>query len=145
MTHFVNYTQILEDFRATLEAGNLGFKKVLKNASDMDFEYPNMPMADCRLKHIEPVNTAGQTYYIDIQIEVEVAVFDMTSRDKAATIRDGLTDAVQRLFQQNPHFSAMVDTVQIGAVDFETGETKAQGEFVAAAVAQFHAKLYSET
>lgn len=155
MTNFVNYSQILSDFRTALAGATLingltfqtkadGTKAVFKNASDMDFAYENMPMADCRLKQNVPLNTAGNTYYNDLLVEVEIACFDMTSRDKCATMRDDLTNAVQRFFQQNPHFSAFVDTVQIGAVLFETGETKAQGEFIAAAVAQFHVKLYSE-
>jgi hypothetical protein len=153
--NFVNYSQILEDFRAALAGASLinglsfatksdGSRSVFGNAQDTDFDYVNMPMADCRIRRADPENTAGQTYYNDIVIEVEIACFDMTSRAKCAKMRDDLTNAVQRFFQQNPHFSAFVDTVQVGAVDFETGETKAQGEFVAAAVAQFHVKLYSE-
>lgn len=145
MSEFVNYSQVLSDFRAALETAALGFKTVKKNAGDEDFNYHNMPMADCRILRADPENTAGQTYYCDITIQVEIACFDMTSRDKCATIRDGLTNKVQRFFQQNPRFSAFVDSTVVGAVEFETGETKAQGEFVAAAVAQFHVKLYSET
>lgn len=149
MTNFVDYAQILSDFKTTLEGATLinglTLTKVFKNATDLDFDYANMPMADCRLRQNVPENTAGNTYYNDILIEVEIACFDMTSRDNCATMRDNLTNAVQRLFQTTPHFSAAVDTVQVGAVDFETGETKAQGEFIAAAVLQFHVKLYSET
>lgn len=155
MTNFINYSQILTDFRNSLAGATLinglafavkadGTPAVFKNAQDTDFDYVNMPMADCRIRRADPENTAGQTYYSDITVEVEIACFDMTSRDKCATMRDDLTNAVQRFFQGNPHFSAFVDTVQVGAVDFEVGETKAQGEFVAAAVAQFHVKLYTE-
>jgi hypothetical protein len=149
MTNFVNYKQILIDFQTALAGATLinglVLKKVFKNAQDMDFDYVNMPLADCRLKHNIPLNMAGNSYYADLMVEVEIACFDMTSRDKCATMRDDLTNAVQRFFQQNPHFSAFVDTVQIGACQFETGETKAQGEFIAAAVLEFHVKLYSET
>lgn len=148
MTDFINYAQILTDFYTTLQSATLinglAFTKVFKNAEDMDYEYGNMPMADCRLKRAVPLNTAGDTYYSDIVIEVEIACFDMTERDVCATMRDNLTNAVQRVFQLNPHFSAYVDTVQIGVVNFETGENKAEGEFIAAAVAEFHVKLYSQ-
>lgn len=146
--NFVNYSQILQDFRDVLAGATLingvKFQAVLKDAMDMDFIYQNMPLADCRLKRGVPDNTSGNTYYNDLLIEVEIAVFDMTSRDKAATMRNDLTNAVQRFFQANQHFSAFVDTVVVGQVDFETGESKAQGEFIAAAVLQFHVKLYSE-
>ncbi len=156
MTNFINYSQVLIDFRDTLAQATLingltfaikadGQKAVFKNAEDMDFDYVNMPMADCRLKRNIPENTAGNTYYNDLVVEVEIACFDMTSRDKCATIRDNLANAVQRVFQLNPHFSAFVDTVQVGTISFETGENKAQGEFIAAAVLEFHVKLYSET
>lgn len=156
-TNFVNYKQILIDFQAALAGATLingvsfgtrpdGTKAVFKNAQDMDFIYPNMPMADCRFKSNVPENTAGNTYYNDLVIEVEIACYDMTSRDKCATMRDDLTNAVQRFFQQNPHFSSFVDTVQIGVTTFETGEDKAnQGEFVAAAILEFHVRLYTET
>lgn len=156
MTNFINYGQILTDFQLALKGATLinglafaplgdGTAAVFKNAQEMDFDFTNMPMADCRFKRLIPLNTAGNTYYSDLVIEVEIACFDMTNRDKCATMRDGLTNAVQRFFQQNPHFSAFVDTVQIGVVTFETGETKAQGEFIAASVAEFHVRLYSET
>lgn len=146
--NFINYGQILLDFQTALAGAvlinGLSLKKVFKNAQDMDFDYVNMPMADCRLKEAIPLNLAGNRYYGDIKLEVEIACFDMTSRDNCATMRDNLTNAVQRFAQLNPHFSAFVETVQIGPVQFETGETKAQGQFIAAAVLEFHVKTYAE-
>lgn len=155
--NFVNYSQILTDFKTALKTATLinsvkfatlndGTAAVFKNAEDMDFQYNNMPMADCRLKSNIPENTAGNTYYNDLVIEVEIACFDMTSRDKCATMRDDLTNATQRFFQTNPHFSAFVDTVQVGVTTFETGEDKVhQGQFVAASVSEFHVRLYTES
>jgi hypothetical protein len=152
MTNFINYAQILTDFRnlintanPTLLNGGVAFEKVFKNAQEIDYGYENMPLLDCRFKEANPLNTAGNTYYSDIWIEVEIACYDMTSRDNCATMRENLTNAVQRLVQTNPHFSANVDTVQVGRVVFETGEGKAQGEWIASALLDFHVKLYTET
>lgn len=147
MSNFINYSQILTDFRnllagATLING-LSFQTVLKNAQDSDFVYPNMPMADCCLMQAIPLNMAGNNYYSTITIQVEIACFDMTSRDKCATMRDGLTNAVQYVFQQTPHFSANVDTVQVGPVQFADAESKTQGQFMASAILEFNVKLYS--
>ncbi len=146
--NFINYSQILTDFKTALAGATLinglALRSVFKNAQDMDFDFVNMPMADCRLKVATPLNLAGNRYYSDLLLEVEIACYDMTSRDKCATMRDDLTNAVQRFAQLNPHFSAFVETVQIGPVQFETGETKAQGQFIAAAVLEFHVKLYAE-
>lgn len=144
MTDFINYSQVLLDMKNAVEGANLGFKTVFKNAGDYEFQYGNMPMLDFRVRRAIPQAVAGQTYYSDIVIEAEIACFDMTSRDKCATMRDNLTNALQRFFQENPRFGAYVDTTIVGTVEFETGETKAQGEFVAAAVAQFHVQFYSD-
>lgn len=150
MTVFVDYAQILLDFQTMLAAAGLVDTNsraltVFKNADDVAFEYGNMPMADCRFRRNVPaLVTIGQSYYCDLTIEVEIATYSMTSRDKCATMRDDLTGKIQRFFQQNPRFSAAIDSTIVGAVEFETTETKAQGEFVAAAVAQFHIQLYSQ-
>jgi hypothetical protein len=145
MTDFVNYSQILSDFRDGVEAANLGFKKVFKNASDIEYDAVNMPMADCCLKSNLPLNTSGQTYYNDVQIEVQIACFNLTSRDICATMCADLANGLQRWVQTHSRFSSFVDATQVGATVFQAGETRDQGQFVAAAILMFHVKLYSET
>jgi hypothetical protein len=122
----------------------LGFKSVFKNATDQDLQFQNMPMVDFRLRRMVPEPLAAQQYYSTVTLEAEIAHYEMTDRDKCATIRDDLTAALQRWLQENPHFSAFSDTVLVGPVEFEVGETKAQGEFVAAAVATFLIMGYSD-
>jgi hypothetical protein len=144
MSDFINYPQVLTDMKDAVSAANLGFKTVHRNADDNTFQYQNMPLVDFRVRRATPTAVAGQTYYSDILVEAEIACFDMTSRDKCATMCQGLTNALQRFFQVNPRFGAYVDSTIVGAVEFEVGETKAQGEFVAAAVATFHVLFYSD-
>lgn len=144
MADFINYTQVLADMKAAVDGADLGFKSTHTDASDVDFRYDNMPMLDLRVRRAVPTAVAGQTYYSDITVEAEIAAFSMTSRSKCATMRNDLTNALQRFFQENPRFGAYVDSTLVGAVEFEVGETKAQGEFVAAAVATFHVLFYSE-
>jgi hypothetical protein len=90
---FMNYDQILQDFVTAITAANLGFVKVLKDASDFDFHEANMPLADCRWKRVIPDNTAGQNYYCDGLLEVEIACFNMTSRASCCKMRNDLTNA----------------------------------------------------
>jgi hypothetical protein len=59
-------------------------------------------------------------------------------------MRNDLTNALQDYIRRHPRFSGNVDSTVVGAVEFEAGETKTQGQFVAAAVMQFHVKLYAE-
>lgn len=141
---FIDYTTIKNDAVAAITAAGLGFKKVIKDATDRDYEIPNMPMADVRLKRVVPQAVAGQTYYGDVTLEIEIAVFDLTNREEAATIRDNLASALQRFFQVTPHFGASIDTTLVGNADFDTGESKAQGAFVASAVCEFHVFLYRD-
>lgn len=144
MADFINYTQVLTDMKNAVDAANLGFKETFTDASDLDFRYDNMPMLDLRVRRAVPQAVAGQTYYSDILVEAEIAAYSMTSRSKCATMRNDLTNALQRFFQVNPRFGAYVDSTLVGEVQFEVGETKAQGEYIAAAVATFHVLFYSE-
>jgi hypothetical protein len=96
------------------------------------------------VKRIDPAPVTNQTYYSDLTIEAEICAHSMTNRREAAKLRDGLTNALQRYVKDNPRFSAMVDTTFIGQGNFGTGESKAEGAFVAGTVLEFHAKFYSE-
>jgi hypothetical protein len=144
MAEFANYNQILLDMKNAVEGAALGFKRCVVDADDNDFQFQHMPMADFRIKRNLPELVSAQTYYSAIQIEVEIACFDMTSRAKCATMRNDLTAALQGFFQANPRFGGYVDSTVVGPVEFEIGETKAQGEFIAAAVATFTVFFYSE-
>jgi len=144
MSDFANYNQILSDVVAATKASGIDFRKVTSDADDHDFQYQNMPMCDWRIRRNAPELVQGQTYYSAIQLEAEIACFDMTSRTKCATMRNDLTAALQGFFQANPRFSGYVDSTVVGPVEFEIGETKAQGEFIAAAVATFTVFFYSE-
>lgn len=144
MSVFGNYNQLLLDVQSTIQNAQAGFAAVFKNASDTDFEIQNMPLCDVRMKRAVPALVTLQAeYYVESVVEIEIATFHMTSRDQAAIMRDTLVDAVQWLFRSNPRFGGYVDSTIIGSAEFETGESKAQGEFVAAAVLQLHVQYYT--
>jgi hypothetical protein len=149
MTLFVNYSQILADAVALVRASSLFdasnptlFREVLKNANDRDYVTENMPLLDFRFKRAVPQDKATDSYWVEGLIEAEVAVFDLTSLDDAATIRDNLASGLQRLFQTNLRFSGSLDTTVVGNAEFGTGESKQTGAFVAGAVLDFHVFLY---
>lgn len=147
MSNFIDYAQVLADMRdAVLAAPNsLGFKRVTRNADDMDFQFQHMPMCDFRIRRASPdLVSIPNGYYSDILVEAEVAAYSMTSRDKCVTMCQDLTNALQGFFRENTRFGAYVDSTIVGVVEFEVGETKAQGEFVAAAVVTFHVLFSTE-
>lgn len=140
----IDYDLITLDMQATVIAGNLGFKKVLADASDTDFVFENLPMADVRFKRAIPNATGGNNYYTAVVMEIEIGANDMTSRRSSAKIRNDLIKALQELFQNNPRFSSSVDTTIIGNVECPNIETDDQGAFIASAVLEFHVMVYSQ-
>lgn len=144
MADFINYDQITTDFEAAVNGANMGFKTVLVDAMDRDFIIENMPLLDIRVKRAAPEPITNQTYYSDLTIEAEICAFDLTNRREAAKLRNDLANALQRFFKDHPRFSSLVDTTFVGQADFGTGESKAEGAFVAGAVLEFHPKLYAE-
>lgn len=146
MTDFVDTEGLLEDFRTLIEAQplSLGFQKVFLNASDVDFLFSNAPLLDLRIRRGKPVPTTNATYYTTLLLEAEIVVYSMTSREEAAKLRSSLTNELQRLVKNNPRFSAGLETTIVGDFEFGTGESKAEGAFVAGAVLEFYPQLYTE-
>lgn len=143
MTDFVDYDLIETDAANLISNANLGFKKVIINAEDVDFVFENAPLADIRTRRVLPEALGGRNYYSTIVLEVEIGAVDMTNRRASATIRNDLINATQRLFQDNPRFSNGVDTVILGNVELETVQDESQGAFIASAVVEIHVKLYT--
>lgn len=144
MADFIPIDQIEDDLKAAVIAASLGFKSVHTNAMDRDFEISQMPLLDIRAKRIDPMPVTNATYYSDFTLELEICAHDMTNRDDAARIRNGLTNALLRFVKDNPRFSSSLESTIIGQIDLGTGESKAEGAFVAGAVIELHPKLYTE-
>ena len=148
----IDYRQVLLDLKTLVEAsstvydplGTTKFQAVKLNANDRDYVTMNMPMLDIRLKRAVPDARTNSTYYVEVILELEVAVFDLTSLDDAATIRDGLVNALQTLLQANPRFSSVIETTILGNVDFATGEDDKSGAFLSGAVMELHVFTYSD-
>lgn len=144
MSDFIDYDQLLEDFKTAIESQSLGFKQVLIDASDRDFIYDNMPLLDIRIKEADPTAITNATYYTTMILEAEVCAYSFTSRREAAKLRGELVNKLQLFVKQHPRWSAQLETTIIGKASFGTGESKAEGAFVAGAVLEFHPQLYTE-
>lgn len=146
MAFFIPYSQICDDLQAAFKAEPTlaAVKTVAVDAMDRDFIFENMPLLDIRVKRAEPEPVTNATYYSDLTLEVEVCVYDMTNRGEAARIRNDLTNAIQLFVKANPRFSSSLETTIVGQVDFLTGESKAEGAFVAGATLELHPKIYTE-
>jgi len=141
----INYDQIVLDAAASIRnaSSQLGFKKVFADASDTDFMFENTPLADVRFKRAVPVDQGGNIYYTAVVLEVEIGANDMTSRRASAKIRNDLIQAVQAHFRANLRFSGAIDTTLIGPVECEIIETDDQGAFIASAILEIHALVYT--
>lgn len=143
---FIDYNLLEADFKAAVLAQPqaLGFKQVFTDASERDFIYDNMPLLDIRFKVADPTAITNATYYTIITMECEVAAYSFQSREEAAKLRGELVNKLQKFVKDNPRWSAQLETTTIGRADFGTGESKAEGAFVAGAVLEFHPQLYTE-
>ena len=144
MTDFITYNKALDDLVTLVTAQVTSFQKIKKNCDERDYTYSQMPLFDCRIKAVLPELTGGQNYYSRVVVEVEIACHDLSSRDSAAILRDNLLNQVHRAVQTNTRFGAVIDSTEIGPVEFETREDPDQGAFVSAAVAQIHVLVYSQ-
>lgn len=141
---FVDYDQIQLDFQAAVQGASLGFESVLLDANDRDYLIDKMPLLDIRIKGMDPTAITNATYYTDITLECEVCAYSLVSRRDAAKMRSELTNKLQRFVKDNPRFGANIETTFIGLGTFGSGESKAEGAFVAGAVLEFHVQLYTE-
>lgn len=148
----IDYGQVLTDLVALLKGSNTVYdpsnqtkaREVLKNANDRDFVTMNKPLVDVRLKRAVPEPRTNVTYYTDVTVEIEIVAIDLTNLNDAATIRDGLVQAIQSLLRENRRFGASIDNTILGNVDFATGEDEKAGAFVSGAIMELHVFVYSE-
>jgi hypothetical protein len=144
MANFVDYNQILTDLVTLLTAQVPSAQKIGKNLDARDYTFGQMPLIDVRLKQAVPDLTGQQNYYVRVVVEVEIACHDLSSRDEAAILRDNLLNQVHRAVQTNARFGSVIDSTEIGPVEFETQEDVDTGAFVSAAVAQLSVYIYSQ-
>lgn len=144
MADFIDYGQILLDFKNGVTGADLGFAKVFTDANARDYLMTNMPLLDLRVKTVDPQAVTNATYFSDLIIEGEICAYHLTSREEAAKLRNDLTNKLHRWVKDNPRFAAAIETTTIGRGEFGTGESKEEGAFVAGVVLEFHVQLYTE-
>jgi hypothetical protein len=148
MTDFVNYDQILDDLvtmlRANVTAPNAQGLTIDRDQDDTDFVWGNFPLVDVRAARALPDLTGGQQYYTAFVVEIEVVAGDLSSRQDAVRLRNGLLNQVHRAVQTNPRFGASNDSCIIGQVEFETEQSPENGAYIAAAVAQISVMIYTQ-
>lgn len=146
-TKFIDYSQILDDVKTLISSQISGaskpFKMVGTNLMTRDFNFQNMPLCDVRLGTADPQALAGQNYYSAVLLELEIAAFDLRSKDDAARIANELLALAQRALIENAHFGASWDSIILGHVDFITAENDKEG-FAASVVAQVTINVYSD-
>src|SRR4030067_1125172 len=125
-TNFIDYNQVLDDMKSLIEtkvtSASVPFKVVGTNLATRDFTFNGMPLCDVRLSTLDPEVLAGQNYYSGLALELEIAAFDLSSKDKAARIANELLAKSQRAIVENSHFGAVWESVNLGHVDFITAE-----------------------
>jgi hypothetical protein len=145
--NMIDYNQILDDVKTLIStkvtSASVPFKKVDTNLMVRDFVFNDMPLCDVRLGTMDPEVLAGQSYYSSVAVDLEIAAFSLSSKDKAARIANELLAKSQRAIVENPHFGAVWDAVVLGHVDFLTAESGKEG-FAASVVAQVVIKLYAD-
>jgi hypothetical protein len=149
MAFAVNYNQLLNDAKALVETEQAAwpskFKKVFRNARQIDFHTANMPLLDFRLSGGQPEVLAGNNYHLSVVLEFEIATTDLSLRVDAATIVLDLLSRLQALFVANQHFSSVVDSVQLGPFSLvESEDPERDGVFVASSVGQIIVKFYAQ-
>jgi hypothetical protein len=144
VTDFIDYDQIQLDFQAAVEGANLGFESVLLDANDRDYLIDNMPLLDIRFKTMEPQADHQCHLLHGIVMECEVVRLFLYFPREAAKLRGELVNALQRFVKDNPRWSSAARNHNNRARHFGTGESKAEGAFVAGAVLEFHPQLYTE-
>lgn len=141
---FLDYDQVVDDLVTLLTAQVTGAEKIGRDLDETDFVFPNYPMIDCRALRVAPELTGQQNYWVDFVIEIEIVAHDLSSRQEAVRLRNGLLNQVQEAVRQNPRFGASNESCILGPVEFATEQTPENGAFVAAAVAQIVVKVYSQ-
>jgi len=149
MTKFIDYNQILDDVKTLVSTKvaamnpTVGFKLVGTNLATRDFVFDKMPLCDVRLATGDPQARTGQSYYSAVVLELEIAAFHLSSKDRAARIANELLALTQRAFVENAHFGAVWESVLLGHMDFLTAEGGKEG-FAASVVAQVTINVFSD-
>ena len=143
MTTFVDYNQIAIDVASLIGINVTSFQRVGADVDDREFHHANMPLCSVRLATADPVNTSQQTYYVGVQLELEIAAFDLSSRREASKILLQQLDKTQQALRANPHYGAVWDALQLGPVEFLSAEDKESGAFVAGCLARVTISAYT--
>lgn len=145
-TNFIDYNQITDDMKTLVStmvtSASMPYKTVEANQMTRDFVFDKMPLCDVRLGTADPQALAGQNYYSAVVLELEIAAFSLSSKDKAARIANELLGKTQRAIVENPHFGAVWDSVLLGHVDFLSAENSKEG-FAASIVMQVTVNVYA--
>lgn len=139
---WANYTQIQEDAKTLLLAIGSPINEVFCDADERDVAFNNAPLVDIRWNADSPGVRVGQTYYNEGSLDFEVVAYSLESQRAAAMVRNSILSAIADKLRANPHFSSTLETVKIGPINFDAGQDRKTGAFVAAAVMRVYVESY---
>ena len=109
-----------------------------------EFTHNRTPFADIRLVDADNDVRAGQDYFTDLTLAVDIYTMDMSSIREAATLRDGLLADAQNAVRANPNFHISLESSILGGVEFTTSKDEGTGWFTARASFQVIAKAFTD-
>lgn len=138
-----NYNTVQDDLVAILAAGVTSAELVKKEADDRDYAYHNMPLIDVRLKDSQNQLKAGGDNLIYTTFEVQVTVYDLSSFDDAAKLRDTVLGEVVNTVWNNNFFSSLIETSTIGEkFTFNSATDPNGGAFLSSVVVDITTQTY---
>lgn len=137
----IDYDQLANDLK-TRVATVTAFARVAVDQDDRDFSFENMPNADIRYLRGIPEVRVGQDYVLSLIFEVQITAFSLTSGRDAAMIRNQLLKDTQNAVRAQPRFSASLETVTLGEMDFAS--QKSDTHFMSTVVFQVIATIFAD-
>lgn len=111
---------------------------------DRDIHMANMPLIDVRLVTSDPEIRAGQDYFTDLIVQVDIYSFDLSSNRQAAIVRDTVMKDAQNAVRANPSWHIELETSILGPVELLTAKDEDTGGFEARATFQVIAKAFTD-
>lgn len=143
---FVDYTQIrvdLKDLIVTNHAADFGTIGEELDFNSIGFDVDGV--CDVRLGAEEDEVRAGNDYIINLTLEIEVIVTDLSSFLDSCKLRDSRVNSIKDTIRKNTKFSSSLESTRLVSTEFSSAQDTSEGPFHAAAVITILVQLFSDT
>jgi hypothetical protein len=141
---WINFNLIHSDLASLIRNNVPALTAVFQEADERDIRFDECPLADVRLRQCRPQIRAGQDYYVEVYLDIEIISFSLKNNDDAATVRDSVLSSVIDTVRANSKFSGQLLTSRIDNIEFGLTSDEEQGNFVAGAVVTIMAEAYAD-